>query len=297
MQSLFIITSNKTDYDLLHWSEFFSLLSAASLKATLVRLDQLRFTCDSGISCFISEQSIEGADWIYFRRMGKRFNVMEWQAIYAAFPEKKYLTPLYVTDSRSKLVQTVTMKKAGISVPRTVYFTYGEPEERAKYVVDILGLPVVEKFCHGTEGKQVAIYRDEQSLIDGITQHGKAIREVIFQEYIPNDGDYRVVVFGNVVRAAGFRTAQKGEWRNNVNLGGSVAGVPLTDLPARVTELAEAASQAMQMPIAGVDVIQHLQTKDWYVLEVNTAPGMQTPGVAAAYADYFRETILNNDRI
>ena len=99
--------------------------------------------------------------------------------------------------------------------------------------------------------------------------------------------DYRVLVVGGEACFAMSRTSE--HWITNRARGAVCAAVPLSN-PLR--ELAEAASAALEMDYAGVDLLQDAAGK-WWVGEVNGVPawwGLQQacgPAVTAAIVDGF----------
>lgn len=99
--------------------------------------------------------------------------------------------------------------------------------------------------------------------------------------------DYRVLVVGGRACFAMSRTSE--HWITNRARGAVCAAVPLS-VPLR--ELAEAASAALEMDYAGVDLLQDATGK-WWVGEVNGVPawwGLQQacgPAVTAAIVDGF----------
>ena len=64
-------------------------------------------------------------------------------------------------------------------------------------------------------------------------------------------------------------SSKDSEFRNNVSLGGTKTTIKLE--PA-AKKIADAANAAMKFDVTGVDIIQHKDTKKWYVMEINAAP-------------------------
>jgi RimK family alpha-L-glutamate ligase len=74
----------------------------------------------------------------------------------------------------------------------------------------------------------------------------------MLQEYIPNSGDYRVLVLGTKVLGVMKRSSQsKEEFRNNYSAGGKVE---VAQLPEEIKQLAVKAAEVCGLMVAGVDV-------------------------------------------
>ena len=100
------------------------------------------------------------------------------------------------------------------------------------------------------------------------TEEGK---RYMLQEYIPNDGDYRVLVLGNKVLGVMKRSSQdKREFRNNYSMGGEVE---VADLPEEVKTLAVKAAKVCGLAVAGVDVaFRDYDLSKPVIWEVNKGP-------------------------
>jgi RimK family alpha-L-glutamate ligase len=101
-------------------------------------------------------------------------------------------------------------------------------------------------------------------------------RYAFLQSLIERDSqkhrDVRVYVVGDRVVGAMFRYAPDNDWRTNVALGGDVEDAT-SKLPAAVEETALAASEAVGLDYAGVDLVEG--EDGWFVLEVNPTAGFK----------------------
>ncbi|BAF70003.1 ATP-grasp domain-containing protein [Nitratiruptor sp. SB155-2] len=95
------------------------------------------------------------------------------------------------------------------------------------------------------------------------------------EKFIDYDGsDYRIdLVDGEFIACYG-RKAKKGDWRTNVTSGGSVI---LRDCDEEVIEIAKKAAKAIDIEIAGVDLVYDREHEEYVVLEVNGIPAFATP--------------------
>ncbi|MBP9817820.1 hypothetical protein KBC75_03660 [Candidatus Shapirobacteria bacterium] len=190
-----------------------------------------------------------------------------------------------------KAYQMLALNKAGIEVPKTVYgslwFLYetmnnlGSSKSSPYFT-----FPIIIKGSGGDRGTRVfkadnLVELEElvRKLRKSETEEGK---RYMLQEFIPNDGDYRVLVLGDKCLGVMKRSSQsESEFRNNYSAGGSVE---VADLPENIKQLAIKAAKVCGLAIAGVDVAfrDNDQTKP-VIWEVNKGPQfkgfMQATGI------------------
>lgn len=118
----------------------------------------------------------------------------------------------------------------------------------------------------------------------------------LYTQYVPKKQEYRVHIFrGEAIDIQ--RKARKTDVHNdNVNwkirniAGGFIYARDFepADLPAGIQQIAAAAVQACGLDFGAVDIIYNQQQNRCYVLEVNTAPGLQGTTLDA-YVEAFRQ--------
>lgn len=188
-----------------------------------------------------------------------------------------------------KAMTSFILHHHGIATPQTWVC------ESRHYAHDIIqqhvskNLPLVIKPLFGSQGKGVRKLDTSTALPVPMDEHVDGL--YYLQEYIDSgEGawhDHRVFVING--KAIGAMLRHGTSWVNNVALGGRCEVFPHT---GEVAELAEAASQALNMDYCGVDVIRDREGK-LYVLEVNSIPawkGLQTVvelDIAQALVDDF----------
>lgn len=167
----------------------------------------------------------------------------------------------------------------GIETPRTSMVRNEQSIENAHKSVGNK-FPVILKTVTGTQGKGVFIAESKKSLLSVLQTIWSLSpeTEIIIQEFIESEGDYRVHVLNDEVIASMKRIPGKEEFRANYHLGGSVEG--LTELDDNVKDLAIKAAKAVGAVWSGVDVIIDKNSGNAYVLEVNSSPG--TEGIEKA---------------
>ncbi len=175
-----------------------------------------------------------------------------------------------VRDSRDKMCTLERLAAAGLPVPRTVLLL--SPSGIDWAVEAVGGPPVVMKFLSGTHGVGVFLVESlesARSLLEALWEMG---RNVLVQHYVGGTAghDLRFLVVGDRVPAAIRRHAPPGTFRANLHLGGRAE--PLDPDPDLV-HLALAAARALDLGIAGVDILEGEEGP--LLLEVNSSPGLE----------------------
>jgi RimK family alpha-L-glutamate ligase len=171
----------------------------------------------------------------------------------------------------NKIIQSVRLKADSVSQIKT--FISQCSKTSAIALIKTLKLPIVSKIVNGSQGKGIEKHDTKESLEKFLNKNQDEL--IIFQEFVPNDGDYRIFFFKDDFIYVIKRIKKDAkEFRNNVSLGGSQEFV---ELPNEAKALALAAVKALKFDVTGVDLIQNLKTKKWYVMEVNSAPQFSGP--------------------
>ncbi len=199
-----------------------------------------------------------------------------------------------------KAWQMLKLKESGIEVPKSIYGSLWYLYERMagqgrqgiflgahtcvsqapaalqkNTIADPFDFPVILKGSGGDRGTRVfkannleELEKLVRDLRKSETEEG---RRYMLQEYIENDGDFRVLVLGEKVLGVMKRTSQsKNEFRNNYSAGGTVE---VADLPEDIKKLAVKAAKVCGLSVAGVDVaFRNYDLKKPVIWEVNKGP-------------------------
>lgn len=140
---------------------------------------------------------------------------------------------------------------------------------KSEDLIKDLNLPVITKITNGSQGKGVEMQKTKMSLEKYLEKNRN--ETIIFQKFIENDGDYRILIINQDFMYSVKRKSknQKKEFRNNSSLGGDSER---SEIPKKAIEIAKKASKTMGFDVSGVDLIKEKGTDNWYVLEVNSAP-------------------------
>jgi ribosomal protein S6--L-glutamate ligase len=175
-----------------------------------------------------------------------------------------------IARSRNKLRALQILARAGISIPRSVMARH--PLQIARALELVGGTPAILKLMKGTQGKGVILAETEQIAQQVMETFWSMRINVLIQEFIEeSEGrDVRALIVGNRVIAAMRRHARVGEFRSNVHRGGTGVAV---DLPPEYRRTAVRACRAMELNVAGVDMLETSEGPK--VIEVNSTPGFE----------------------
>lgn len=181
---------------------------------------------------------------------------------------------------RNKMYQQTLAQRAGIPTIKTWQHSSLDELKKNKE----LKYPFVAKPRLGKKGDGIIKVETESDLNKLLIP----ISKYVFQNYIENDGDFRVLMIKDEVIGIIKRTAKEGEWLNNVSMGASAEMVENED----VNKLAKQIHELFPYDYCGVDIIYDKSTNQYKFLEINAAPGWQgfeqTTGIDVA------EKLLNS---
>lgn len=257
-----------------------------------------------------SAPTLSDYDVLFFRTTGKHWEEVNLilDAVKGGQTQGSAPTPIIVDplvekgrpSDACKAYQMLALKKAGIDVPKTIYgslfylfdfmknlssrqnFDSCESAEQAQRRQNLstskdlsLEFPVILKGSGGDRGTRVFkadnLGEMEKLVKDLRKSEVEEGRRYMLQEYIPNDGDYRVLVLGKKVLGVMKRSSQsKTEFKNNYSAGGKVE---LADLPDSIKQMAIKAADVCGLWVAGVDVaFRNYDINKPVIWEVNKGP-------------------------
>jgi len=175
-----------------------------------------------------------------------------------------------IASARHKFHSLRILAQHGLPIPPSL--TVGSATFLEDAVADVGDYPFILKPFHGTHGTGVMLLDTPTSLTSAVDALCNLHQDYVIQSFIGEaDGvDTRVLVVGGEAVAAMKRSAPPGEFRANIHQGASGEAITLTD---EYTRLAIEAAAALELEIAGVDLLQ--TDEGPVVLEVNPSPGFE----------------------
>ena len=236
-----------------------------------------------GTDIFWGETNIKDFDGWYFRAVG---NELEWSKL-LQFYARKHSIPVvddYLLSEgplrRFKSVMSWQLLDAGIKYPKSSFVeSISDLENELKN----WEFPLIVKMSKGGRHgmgtfflREFGDFKDlEEKLVSKVEtteaegRKGIGLRGFLIQEYIANDGDFRVMTVGYKC-IGGFKRMPKVEKLVLNQSEGSSVG--LSEVPVNVAKVAEEAARVLGVEIAGTDLVISNKTGEVYLIEVNEAP-------------------------
>lgn len=193
----------------------------------------------------------------------------------------------------SKLYQYAILTDSDIRVPDTVFVMPARLGDSYDRFVRQLGTPFVLKSIHASRGADNYVITTQAQFAEIAQRMMDEKTYVVAQRYIPNDGDYRVLVFGHRITLIIYR--QRGHnatHLNNTSQGGAASLATVEVLPTKVQHDCITAARVLERGIAGVDMVEDKVTGEWLCFEVNEGPQIATgafvPDKQQAFAEFIK---------
>jgi RimK family alpha-L-glutamate ligase len=243
------------------------------LQVVTASFSDLSYKTEGELKLEVKGDSVEGFDVIYVRLVGKRFEDVSLLVNYAKekgirivdrIYEKSHIIRLPV----AKALEVKLLSQAGVPLPKTFFAKLSEIVQKAP---ELYGFPFVIKGTTGKQGHAVWSPRDKEELdelykeLKGKEKEGKRF---LAQEFVKAGQRNRVFVIGTVAVGAITRPTR---WRKRFTNKEAIREA-LVPVPEEDATLALKAAGALDIDIAGVDIIHEDATGKAYVLEVNSAP-------------------------
>ncbi len=200
--------------------------------------------------------------------------------------------------SKSKLSQYVVAAVNDISI--TPFLFSMTPSVLAAAITEKwqYGYPVIMKGVQSSRGNDnYLVETAEEAHKYAYTMKSDHSPWFVVQQFIPNEGDYRIVVMGDAVTAVIHRRSVTDSHLNNTSKGGEAQLSDASSLPQEVVDQSVKLAGLLHREVTGVDMIRKTDTQEFYLLEINNMPQLATGSYVTdklqRLDNYFAE--LDND--
>jgi RimK family alpha-L-glutamate ligase len=169
--------------------------------------------------------------------------------------------------SLDKTTQHVNLAQANLPIAES--FSFSSKDGLKKWSMD--AFPFIAKDVIGSSGEEVFKISggaDLRKLLKAFNSDFK-IKALLFQRFLPNATDLRVIVLGSKILGAMKRTAPPGQFLSNYSRGGMVEPYRIEE-DSEARRLAIVVSKLFKLDYGGIDLMKNEEGR-WVVLEINRA--------------------------
>ncbi len=237
---------------------------------------------------FFREKLLESFDSVWLSSF--------WSSRAIAYSLKLYLDSKkvqnsHVEKSTSKLTDQMLFALHGLPAPVTYFHGNDSFEVVFDQVVKHMNFPLVIKDNRGSRGKDSHLINSEREL-NQLFETLPSYKKFHYQEYIPNDYDWGVMVVDGEVISAEKSYGTDADFRNNACNGAKEVFVPVDEIPQNIKDLAISASDILGLQWSRTDIIIDSRDQKPYILEVNRSPGITKGTTEEAGARAFLKQFL-----
>lgn len=241
-------------------------------------LNRMRFQILGGVCSIYDETNqcdLADYDAVLFRTWEREPQKGRTAAMYLASKNVVFVdSETNISPALTKLTQGFLFALNNIPTPDTLMA--GE-SDLLKYLGGSqknFNWPLVAKADDASKGRHNYLVNSVSELKNTLTnQDPEDVREYLVQNFVPNDCDYRFLVFGYRIEMVIKRTRNNENTHlNSTSQGGKGEIVPVSSFPKEVIEDAIKVAKLTQREIAGVDVMFDKSTNKHYIIEVNRGP-------------------------
>jgi glutathione synthase/RimK-type ligase-like ATP-grasp enzyme len=238
-------------------------------------------------------QLMDDFDFVWFRgKLNASLNDVAIVCRYLESKDIKFANPSYSTRAPyGKLAQMYQLARLNLPYPTTISAT---ADFMAAIVKRQLKYPIILKAIHGSHGDNNYLVTDTEHLQELLAKQPAV--PFIAQTYVPNQGDYRILIVGNEQLII-LRRGSGESHLNNTSKGGNAILIDVADFPAEILKAAYTFAVDSNYDIAGVDVMFGSQDDRPYFLEINSQPQIMSGAFTSEKADlvarYFKQQLEN----
>jgi ribosomal protein S6--L-glutamate ligase len=177
-----------------------------------------------------------------------------------------------IVRSRDKLRSLQIISQLGIGIPKTIFANHPKDNDVEGIIKQLGKPPLIIKILEGTQGLGVVLAETQKAAKSVIEAFSGLKANILIQEFIKEAGgaDIRAFVVDGKVVGSMKRQGKEGDFRSNLHRGGFAT---IIELSKEEEEAAIGAAKAMELKVAGVDILQ--SSRGPLILEVNSSPGLQ----------------------
>jgi glutathione synthase/RimK-type ligase-like ATP-grasp enzyme len=180
---------------------------------------------------------------------------------------------------------------AALNGVQTIPFIYAQDFNKMLVWARARRFPLIVKDAAASRGNNNHLAKNINEVED-ILKKSQGIPYLI-QDYIENDGDYRLLVAGNQIKLAMLRKGSEGSHLNNTSKGGMGTLTDIDKLNPSMARDAITIARVLRRDFSGIDMVVDRRTNKHYFLEANNMPQLSTGSNVSAKLTILHEYLTD----
>jgi glutathione synthase/RimK-type ligase-like ATP-grasp enzyme len=251
---------------------------SSNVEVKLDTFSNLTFELEGGkVFVKISDQDIRDFNLVYIRSIDSSLRFMVGTLAFCLdFFKIKYFNSRFrnVRSVNDKLTSLITLSLSGLPTMPTFFCGRERVESNIDYLVNKYGYPIVVKEVSTHHSKGLFVMRNKEDFQKLLKREDKKkVEQFLFQKFIPIEKEYRLLVLGNSVRSAQKMYRDLGGFQSYIDYDKKEEFVDVNEISSEAKEIAVRSANALNMQVAGVDVLMTKKDSEIMLIEVNSSPG------------------------
>lgn len=225
----------------------------------------------------ITNEDLSGLDGLYFVNWRNHLEMAKALGVYMRRKSKMVVTREITRQlPLSKVGELIELSDKDLPIPDTYVVRNKYLLKMAKKHSLPFGFPFIMKGAGASKGEANYLVNSDEDVKKAIAEFPD--ETFLLQQFIPNDFDYRVIILGGKASLVILRSRLDDTTHlNNTSQGADGKLVGINDVNPEILLASEKAAHAVgRDEFAGVDIVVDNRTGDFYILEVNKTPQIET---------------------
>lgn len=249
---------------------------------------------EEGVSITIDSIDLKNIDMVYFRRVG---NYLPFAGAVCRYLESNNIK--FIDQSlkkgglfEDKLTSLINLSLEKLPVIHSVFVHKQESLKSMDLIIQKIGFPIIVKGIYSHRMEEVYLIKSKDELEKLLKDNPE--QEFLFQKYVDNNEEYRLLVLGEKVAVAQRKVERfiKGN-RMTINEQAKELFVNIDSVPEEMKKLAVDSAKILEDQIVGADIVWDKKANKFWIIEINRCPGILTNTELSpelkAFGEFFKD--------
>jgi glutathione synthase/RimK-type ligase-like ATP-grasp enzyme len=255
---------------------------------------------EEGVSIKIDSIDLKDVNLVYFRRVG---DYLPFAGAVCRYLESNNIE--FIDESlkkgglfEDKLTSLVNLSLEKLPVIHSVFIHKEQSLKNMDLIIQKIGFPLIVKGIYSHRMEEVYLIKSKDELEKLLTDNPE--QEFLFQKYVDNSEEYRLLVLGEKVAVA-QRKVERFIKDNKITIDEEAKElfVDINSIPEEMKKIAVDSARILEDQIVGADIVWDKKANKFWIIEINRCPGIlaneELSPELKAFGQFFKEELSRND--